>query len=96
MRYVIIETNSGYVWWCGDAEDAIGACERADAEIGGRVGGEYAEISEHEARTTEGAYDVREAPAGFDVDDGARRAEIARAQALPRVGFFRFVADDDA
>ncbi len=98
MRYAIIETNSGYVWWWGgDAEDALGACYAADDEVGPRpVAGHYEEISAHEARTTEGAYDVREVPDGFDLTDGTDRYEIARVEALPRAGFFRFVEDDAA
>lgn len=96
MRYAILDTLSGYVWWVGTADDAVAACVAADEECGGRyVLGRYVETSEREARTSESVYDVREAPSGFDVDDGTDRDEISRVEELPRVGFFRFVEDSD-
>jgi hypothetical protein len=93
QRFAIIESNSGYVWGVVDAETALAACAACDAEVGGDRGeGAYEEVSASELRTTRGVYDVRTAPAGFDVQDGQDRDEIAAVEALPRSGVFGWVA----
>ena len=67
--------------------------ERNELRIGGDRGeGAYEEVSASELRTTRGVYDVRTAPAGFDVQDGQDREEIAAVEALPRAGVFGWVA----
>ena len=92
-RFAIIETNSGYVWGVVDAETALAACAACDAEIGADRGeGAYEEVSASELRTTRGVYDVRTAPAGFDVQDGQDCEEIDAVKALPRAGVFDWVA----
>ena len=93
QRFAIIESNSGYVWGVVDAETAMAACAACDAEVGGDRGeGAYEEVSASELRTTRGVYDVRTAPAGFDVQDGQDREEIAAVEAMPRAGVFGWVA----
>ena len=88
-----IESNSGYVWGVVDAETALAACAACDAEVGGdRDEGAYEAVSASELRTTRGVYDVRTAPAGFDVQDGQDREEIAAVEALPRAGVFGWAA----
>ena len=93
QRFAIIESNSGYVWGVVDAETALAACAACDAEVGGDRGeGAYEEVSASEPRTTRGVYDVRMAPAGFDVQDGQDSDDIAAVEALPRAGRFGWVA----
>jgi hypothetical protein len=93
QRFAIIESNSGYVWGIVDAETALDACYACDEEIGGRpYEGTYEEVSGADLRTTRGVYDVREAPAGFDVRDGQNRESIAAVEALPRAGLFCWVS----
>jgi hypothetical protein len=91
--YAILESNTGYVWGVVQAESAIAACAVCDAEVGGdRDEGAYEEVGTSELRTTRGVYDVRTAPAGFSVQDGQDRDEIAAVEALPRAGVFGWVS----
>ena len=93
QRFAILESNSGYVWGVVDAETAIDACSVCDAEIGGdRGAGQYESASYSDLRTTRGVYDVRIAPAGFDVQDGQDPASIAAVEALPRAGIYGWVS----
>jgi hypothetical protein len=93
QRFAIIESNSGYVWGVVDAETALAACSVCDADVGGDRGeGAYEEVSSSELRTSRGVYDVRLAPAGFDVADGQDSEAIASVQALPRAGVFGWVS----
>lgn len=95
QRFALIESNSGYVWGVVDAESALAACAACDVQAGGDRGeGAYEEVSASELRTTRGVYDVRTAPAGFDVQDGRDREEIAAVDALPRAGVFGFVESE--
>lgn len=92
QRFAIIESYSGYAWGVVDAETALAACAACDAEYGGDRGeGAYEEVSASELRTTRSLFDVRTAPAGFDVQDGQDREEIAAVEALPRAGVFGWV-----
>lgn len=92
QRFAIIESNSGFVWGVVDAESALAACSVVDNEIGGRPAtGFYEPASESELRTTRVVYDVREAPEGFNVDDGQDPEQIAAVEALPRAGLFGWV-----
>lgn len=93
MRFAIIESNSGFVWGVVSADDALAACYVMDAEIGGRPDdGAYEAVSVGELRTTRGVYDVRVAPADFDVQDGQDPGAIAAVEALPRAGIYRWVS----
>ncbi len=93
QRFAIIESNSGYVWGVVNADSALDACSACDAEIGGRPeSGHYESVSVGELRTTRGVYDVRLAPAGFDVQDGQDAASIDAVQALPRAGVYGWVS----
>lgn len=92
-RFAILETNSGFVWGVVDAADAIEACRVMDADIGSR-GRTYSEGSVSDLRTTAGAYDVRIAPAGFDVDDGQDADAICAVDAMPRAAII-LTTDDD-
>ena len=92
-RFAILESNSGYVWGVVSAESALAACALVDAETGARPeAGTFESVSVGELLTTRGVYDVRTAPAHFDVADGQDRAEIAAVTALPRAGVFGWVA----
>lgn len=92
QRFAIIESNTGYIWGVVDAETAPAACAVCDAQVGGDRGdGAYEEVGAAELRTTRGGYDVRNAPAGFDVQNGQDRDEIAAVEALPRAGLFGWV-----
>ena len=87
-RYIMIESNSGYVWGAGDAADVISACRAMD-EMSGNVGRTYEEHGPRSqaARSTQGGYFVYEAPAGFDVGDGRDESAVAQVMALPLVAF---------
>jgi hypothetical protein len=92
MRFAIIESYTGYVMGVVDAESAADACAAVDAETGNaRHDGAYEEVCVSELRTTRGVYDVRVAPAGFDVKDGQDPDEIAAVVTLPRAGVFGWV-----
>lgn len=94
--YAIIESNTGFVWAVVDADDALAACYAADRETGGRPeDGQYEPAPTSDLRSTRGVYDVREAPAGFDVDDGQDATEIERVQALPRAGIYGLAQADE-
>ena len=91
-RFAILESNSGYVWGVVDAESALEACMACDAEYGGRPeAGHYEPASYSDLRATRGVYDVRVAPAGFDVIGGQDPAAIDAVCALPRAGIFGWV-----
>lgn len=91
-RYAIIETNSGYVWGVVNAQSALDACTEVDKAVGGDPGeGWYQTVPAGEWNTDRGYYDVRQAPEGFDVDDGQDREQIAAVNALPRVGMFQWI-----
>lgn len=93
QRFAILESNSGYVWGVVDAESALAACTACDEQAGGDRGdGVYEEASLSDLRTTRGVYDVRIAPAGFDVADGQDRDAIAAVEALPRAGLYGWVS----
>lgn len=99
MRYAVLETNSGYVWAVVDAQSPLDACYEADNRAGGSPEdfngvGKYVEVSVSDINTTKGHYDVREAPSGFDVQDGQDREQIAAVEALPRAGVFTWQAED--
>jgi hypothetical protein len=85
-RFATIDMHSGYVWWVGDAESAIDACIKSDAEAGDWPNGEYGEVARGDATAR---YAVYEVPAGFDVTDGQDEAQIAATVAHRRVGFYR-------
>jgi hypothetical protein len=88
QRFAILESNSGFVWGVVDAETALAACAECDREVGERGDGQYAPVSASEIHSTRGVYDVRHAPAGFDVQNGQDADEIAIVDALPRAGLF--------
>jgi hypothetical protein len=76
-----------------DAASAENACAAIDAETGNarHDGGAYVEVCASELLTTRCLYDVRVAPAGFDVENGQDPGAIAGATALPRAGVFAWV-----
>ena len=94
--YAIIETNSGFVWGVVESDSARQACYDVDAQAGTwRQGeGEYQEVGQGATSTTQGAYDVRIAPDGFDVQDGQDAEEIAAVELLPRAGVFAWEPAD--
>jgi len=82
-RYVTVDTNSGYVWWVGDAESPEEACTKTDLETN-------LEASVYEQTNTDHAdgFFVYTAPANFDCADGRDQASIDAVSAFPRVGRF--------
>ena len=92
-RFAVLESNSGFVWGVVDAESALAACAAVDADAGGmHEAGEYESVSVSELQTNRGVYDVRIAPAGFDVLDGQDQDAVAAVEALPRAGVFGWVS----
>lgn len=83
-RFAVIDTNTGFVWYVGDAASPEAACAQATQETTGERH-EYAKVSPREAGD---GYLVYAAPAGFEVDDGQHASEIERVEALPLVGRF--------
>lgn len=95
QRFAIIESNSGYVWCVVNADSALAACSICDAETGGDRGeGHYETVGVGDLRTTRGVYDVRVAPAEFDVQDGRAAESIAAVEALPRAGIYAWVSTE--
>lgn len=84
IRYALIETGSGFVWWVGEAADPIDACRKADREIDPSEAAvrTYREVTRYEStHSSDGGYLVFEVPAGFDVDNGQDSAEIEAVEA---------------
>ena len=78
-NFAIIDNFSGFVWGVVEADDAISACAKMDADISG-------EPREYDyGLNGDQGYIVFEAPAGFDVTDGQDEAEIERVSALHEV-----------
>ena len=92
-RYAILETNTGYVWGVETAASPIDACRQLDRSIG-EHGLTYEEAPAGALYTTEGLYDVRVAPDGFDVVDGQDRAAIADVNAMPTAALVRSYSDE--
>lgn len=92
QRYAILESNTGYVWWVGEAESPLAACYAMSAEVGSQdrddEDGAYEEAADRRAGDV---LDVRLAPAGFDVRDGQDEDAIADVQALEPAGVFQWV-----
>lgn len=94
-RFALIELNSGFVWWVGDADGAIQACQRSDDDTGNtNRAGEFQPISRGEISSTAGGYAVHLAPAGFDVQDGQDPDAITLTDALPLAGYYRRAAEE--
>jgi hypothetical protein len=92
-RFALIDHETGHVRWVGDAATPEAACQRATAETGGRPGTAY----EHCTLLPTGTgYLVYRAPPGFDVGDGQDAVQIAAVRALPFLGRFAAVVNDDA
>jgi hypothetical protein len=81
-RYALIDNYSGYIWGVANATSAIDAARVVDTDIGGDPR-EYEEVSRFDFANSSG-YHVYEVPAGYDVDDGQSRNEIARLEEVGR------------
>lgn len=78
-NFAIIDNYSGFVWGVVEADDAISACAKLDADIG-------SEPREYDCGINgDQGYIVYEAPAGFDVTDGQDEVEIERVASLDEV-----------
>ena len=90
-RYIIVESNSGFVWGDAHAGDIVSACRAVDQDISAEPR-EYEELG-HDPRDTSGYYIVHDA-AGSDVavDDGQDHGLIAAVSALPVAGYVRSTA----
>jgi hypothetical protein len=96
-RYILIDSNSGYVWGDTQAADPAAACRAVDEEFMA-YGRTYAAV--YGARALDGVsgYFVYEAPASFpDVTDGAQQRFIEAVERLPLVArvAFRDPRDED-
>lgn len=99
QRFAILESNSGFVWAVVDAGDALAACTEGDRQAGclRHEQGRYESVYLGELRPGRGVFDVRIAPADFDVDNGQRTECIEAVAELPRAGLYAWVdADADA
>lgn len=90
-RFVMIDSNSGYIWGVEDAADAVSACRTMDERIGecGRAYVEHGPRS-NDARTTAGGYFVYSAAANFEADNGEDEEKIAIVERMPCVAFVAF------
>lgn len=88
-RYALIDTNSGYVWWTGEADTPEAACAVAHYETGNAYT-EAPEWSDAGKYAAGNAYDVYEANADYECERGGDdRDEIAAVEAMPFVGRFK-------
>jgi hypothetical protein len=87
-KFATIELYTGYVWWVGEADDALDACHQSHAESGNDPL-DFEEVYESETNDTAGGYAVYEVPADFDVTDGQDANQIAATESHCLVGFFR-------
>ena len=94
MRYALIDLHSGYICWVGNATTPEMACSYADYDIGGRAN-IYNRIPESDAQTTAGGYEVHEAPADYDCQDGQDTVDLDRVNRMPLAGYFRRAGHDD-
>lgn len=95
-RYILIESNSGFVWGEAEAPDPIAACRAVDERLG-ETGREYREIAgRFDGRD---GYVVYTAPAGFAWADGTGDGQspdvIAQVSALPAAARVLVVAADE-
>jgi hypothetical protein len=84
-RYILIDSNSGYVWGDAQATDPPAACRAVDEEFM-EYGRTYASV--YGARALDGVsgYFVYEAPASFpDITDGVQQQFIEAVERLPLV-----------
>ncbi len=92
-RYALLDNNSGLVWGIVDANTPADACRRVDEDFG-EPGRTYMELLTR-AGSTEGAYEVYEVPADFDVRDGATQEAIDAVMAHRHVATVRYDGGDD-
>lgn len=85
-RYALIDTNSGFVWWVGDAASPEEACKKADIDTGGEFRGEYRHIGWYSYKSGMDGYVVYEVPACFEVNDGQDQEEIATVESMTSIG----------
>lgn len=89
-RYAIIEHESGYIWWVGDAADPIDACRKCDRDnLLPADDYKYQEISRPAPALFCTLYHVHAAPDGYDVDDGQNAAAIRAVRTLPLAAHIR-------
>ena len=89
-RFATIELNSGFVWWIGDADDALQACQRSDVDTGCTdQPGEFIATSLSEIKSTEGGYAVYPVPADYDVQDGQDQEAIDVTAAHRLASYYR-------
>ncbi|MBA3774669.1 MAG: hypothetical protein H0X13_19895 [Ramlibacter sp.] len=87
-RFILIESNSGYVWGEAQAADIVSACRAVDRDISAEPR-EYEELG-HDPRDTSGYYVVYDATdADLVASDGQNREVIAAVSALPVAGYVR-------
>lgn len=86
MRYALIDENSGYVWWVGDADTPEAACEKAAWEVNAEDQRYERDQFPHIGQL--GRFHVYAVPQGFDVEDGRDDEAIAATQKHPRVGVY--------
>jgi hypothetical protein len=83
-NYILIDSNSGYIWGQAYADTPIDACRLVD-EGCGASGREYVEYGPNHSILRDGldGYLVYAAPENFRVDDGQDQSEIDAVSAMP-------------
>ena len=89
-HFILIDSDSGYVWGDTTAETPMGACQIVDESIG-EYGRTYEGVSQLGGRT---GYLVYQAPAGFDIDsvgngDGQNAELIEAVSQMPLIAKVR-------
>jgi hypothetical protein len=94
-RFALIDIDSGFAWGVADAESPAEACRLVDEDFGAD-GRDYEDHGPDSYADRQGrpGYIVHEVPAGFDVDDGQDKAQIAAVEAHPRVAIV-LITDND-
>lgn len=88
-RFILIDSNSGFVWGEAVAADIVAACKAVDADISSEER-TYEELG-RDPRDTSGYYTVYDASGANlpRVEDGQDRGAIAAVAALPVAGWVR-------
>lgn len=83
-KFATIDTNSGYIWWAGEAADAIDACKKSDVE-GNNEAREFEEVPRsHRANANYAVYQIADS---LHIDDGQDKELIAAVEASKFVAY---------
>lgn len=86
-RFALLDIETGYVVWIGDAPSPADACQAAAVSSGREVGTPIYTRRAHNARPDAG-YIAFKVPPLFAVDDGMDAESVARVMELELIGYY--------